>query len=175
MSAKPRAAASGTRTGNPIRDSALGTVAETLEEIIALNAAVWRDSLVSPTLLEIIRLRNARTVDCVYCKAVRYEAARQDGLSEARAQMVDAGYRDTALTEREKLAIELADCWLGFPAAVNPDVAARLLKEFSAAELASMLLALMTFNFTSRTAVSIGGMPEEPLPLTIMPVSASSR
>jgi hypothetical protein len=106
---------------------------------------------------------------------VRYEAARQDGLSEARAQMVDAGYRDTALTEREKLAIELADCWLGFPAAVNPDVAARLLKEFSAAELASMLLALMTFNFTSRTAVSIGGMPEEPLPLMIMPVSASSR
>lgn len=173
MSVKARAAAPPTRSGNPIRDSALGLVPETLEEILALNSAVWQRSLVSPTLLEMIRLRNARTVNCVYCKAVRYEVARADGLTEARAAMIDANYEGSSLSEREKLAIALADAYLGFPAHMTPELAARLATEFSAEQIASMFVALMTFNFTSRTAVSIGGMPQEPLPLMLMPVSAT--
>ena len=174
MSTEPRAAPSGAHSGNPIRDSALGIVPQTVDEIVALNDAVWRASLVAPSLLEIIRLRNARTVNCVFCKSVRYEVARQDGLSEARAQMVDEGYRDSSLSEREKLAIALTDCYLGFPAAVPQELVGRLRREFSAAEIATMLVALMTFNFTSRTAVSIGGMPHEPLPITLVPASSVS-
>jgi hypothetical protein len=90
MGTKARANAPATQTGNMIRDSALGLVPETLPEIIALNGAVWHSSLVAPALLEMIRLRNARTVNCVYCKAVRYEVARSDGLTEERAAMIDA-------------------------------------------------------------------------------------
>lgn len=168
MAGKARAQGLSQGTGNPIRDSALGLVPETVEEIVALNDAVWQRSLVSPTLLEMIRLRNARAVNCVYCKAVRYEVARADGLTEARATLVDAGYEKSALTEREKLAIALADAYLGFPAGMNAQLAQRLAREFSAAQVASMFVALMTFNFTSRTAVSIGGMPEGPLPLVLM-------
>jgi len=174
MSAKPRASAPPTLTGNTIRDSALGRVPETLGEIVALNAAVWQRSLVSPTLLEVIRLRNARTVNCVYCKAVRYEVARADGLSEARAAMIDENYAASALSEREKLAVALADAYLGFPAGVTAQLAARLAREFSPEQIASLFVALMTFNFTSRTAVSIGGMPEDPLPVMLLPVSATS-
>lgn len=170
---KARASAPRDVTGNPIRDSALGLVPQTVAEIVALNAAVWQRSLVSPTLLEVIRLRNARTVNCVYCKAVRYEVARADGLSEMRAAMIDANYAASALGEREKLAIALADAYLGFPAGVSPALAGRLTREFSAEQIASMFVALMTFNFTSRTAVSIGGMPEEPLPVILMSVSAT--
>ncbi len=171
MGTSPRARAPESRTGNPIRDSALGLVPETLGEIIALNLAVWRESEVAPALLEIIRLRNARTVNCVYCKAVRYDVARQDGLTEARAALIDDHYRDSALAEREKLAIALADCYLGYPARVPAELAATLLAAFTPAEILSMLIALMSFNFTSRTAVSLGGMPEEPLPVTVIPVS----
>lgn len=174
MSAKARAGAPPTRTGNTIRDSALGLVAETLGEIIALNSAVWNHSLVSPTLLEVIRLRNARTVNCVYCKAVRYQVAREDGLTEARANMIDENYEGSSLSAREKLAIALADSYLGFPARVAPELGAELRREFSAAQIASMLVALMTFNFTSRTAVCIGGMPEEPLPVMLMPLAATT-
>jgi alkylhydroperoxidase family enzyme len=171
---KARATAPPGRTGNPIRDSALGRVPETLEEIIALNAAVWQRSLVSPTLLEILRLRNARTVNCVYCKAVRYQVAREDGLTEARAELIDANYADTALAPREKLAIALADAYLGFPAGMTAQLAQRLSAQFSPEQIASMFVALMAFNFTSRTAVSLGGMPEEPLPLTLLPASVSN-
>jgi alkylhydroperoxidase family enzyme len=174
MSAKARAAAPATRTGNTIRDSALGLVPETVSEIVALNGAVWQKSLVSPTLLEMIRLRNARTVNCVYCKAVRYEVARADGLTEARAAMIDADYQESALSAREKLAIAFADAYLGFPARVTPELAVRLAREFSAEQLASMFVALMTFNFTSRTAVSLGGMPEDPLPVMLLPTSSTT-
>jgi len=174
VATKARAGAPATRTGNVIRDSALGQVPETLDEIIRLNAQVWQNSLVSPTLLELIRLRNARTVNCVFCKSVRYEVARNDGLTEERAQLVDANYERSTLSTREKLAIALADCYLGFPAGVKPELVAQLRAEFTAAEIASLLVALMTFNFTSRTAVSIGGMPEGPLPITLLPVTVTT-
>ncbi|OHT18638.1 MULTISPECIES: carboxymuconolactone decarboxylase family protein [Edaphosphingomonas] len=174
MSAKPRATGPGTQTGNVIRDSAMGLIPETVDEIIALNGHVWRDSLVPPSLLEIIRLRNARTVNCVFCKSVRYDVARRDGLSEDRAEMVADGYEDSALAPREKAALALADAYLNFPAGMAPDGAARLSCTFQPAEIASMLVALMTFNFTSRMAVSIGGMPEEPLPITEVSLAIST-
>jgi alkylhydroperoxidase family enzyme len=174
MGTKARASPPAQRTGNVIRDSALGRVPETLEQIIDLNGAVWQQSRVSPTLLEIVRLRNARTVNCVFCKSVRYEVARNDGLTEARAQLIDDNFRDSALSPREKLAVALADCYLGFPAGVPAELATQLAAEFSAEEIASLLVALMCFNFTSRTAVSIGGMPDEPLPIVVLPVSVTT-
>ena len=170
MSAEPRATGPGTQSGNVIRDSAMGRVPETVDEIIALNRHVWRDSKVSPAVLEMIRLRNARTVNCVFCKSVRYDVARADGLTEDRVAMIADGYEESGLSDREKLALGLADSYLGFPAGVRADLAPRLVGAFSGDEIASMLVALMTFNFTSRMAVSIGGMPEE---LPVMEVSVA--
>ena len=106
--------------------------------------------------------------------AIWVDAVRADGLSEERAQMVADGYERSALSAREKLAIELADAYLGFPAGIGPELARRLALEFSPAEIASMLVALVAFNFTSRTAVSLGGMPEGPLPVTVVSVASSS-
>jgi alkylhydroperoxidase family enzyme len=175
MHIKPRVSPSGSNTGNTIKDSPLGLVKETVDEIIALNGDVWRKSLVPPALLEIIRLRNARTVNCVFCRSVRYDVARKDGLTEDRANMVEDGYESSALAEREKLAIALADGYLGFPAGIDNDLAHKVSAAFSEAEIASMLVALMTFNFTSRGAVSMGGMPEEgSLPITEISVSATA-
>lgn len=170
MSAKPRASGPSQASGNVIRDSPMGLVPETVDEIIALNGAVWRESLVAPSVLEILRLRNARTVNCVFCKAVRYDVARQDGLTEERAQMVADGYRQSALSGREKAAVTLADCYLGFPAGADSEAGAEIAGAYSEREIASMLVALMAFNFTSRMAVSIGGMPDE---LPVMEVSVS--
>ena len=175
MHIKARVSPPGTNTGNVIKDSPLGLVPETVSEVMALNSDVWRKSLVPPSMLEIIRLRNARTVNCVFCRSVRYDVARKDGLTEDRAEMVTDGYQASALAEREKLAIALADSYLGFPAGVDRDLAVNLSAIFSEAEIASMLVALMTFNFTSRGAVSLGGMPEEgSLPITEISVIAPS-
>ncbi len=54
------------KTGDPIRDSALGLVPETVDQIAALNRHTWRTSPVRASLLEIVRLRNARSVNCQF-------------------------------------------------------------------------------------------------------------
>ncbi len=172
MSARPRATGPGTNSGNAIRDSAMGLVPETVSEIIKLNGLVWRESLVSPSLLEVLRLRNARTVNCVFCKSARYDVARADGLTEDRADMINDGYEGSALSEQEKAAIALADAYLGFPAGIAEEIAHRVTKSFDDDQIASMMVALMTYNFTSRVAVSIGGMTED-LPISEVSVISS--
>ena len=175
MSTKPaHVTGSGAQTGNVIRDSMMGLVPGTVDEIIALNGHVWRESLVSPALLEILRLRNARTVNCVFCKSVRYDVAKADGLTEDRVQLIAEGYEDSELAPREQAAIALADAYLGFPAGMDADAAGRVADQFDDDEIASMMVALMTYNFTSRAAVSNGGMPEDALPIMEMSVSAAA-
>jgi hypothetical protein len=66
MGAVARVQAPQGSTGDPIRDSALGLVPETVDQIAQLNRHVWRRSPVRPALLEIVRLRNARTVNCTF-------------------------------------------------------------------------------------------------------------
>ena len=89
--------------------------------------------------------------------------------------MINDSYRDSVLPAREKAAITLADCYLGFPAGADQNAAADISSQYSDDEIASMLVAVMTYNFTSRMAVSLGGMPEDgTLPITQMSVSAAS-
>jgi alkylhydroperoxidase family enzyme len=155
-------------TGDPIRDSALGLVPETVDQIAGLNRHVWRSSPIRPALLEIVRLRNARRVNCQFCKSVRYDLARRDGLSENKVDLIGDGYEQSELSGEEKLAIEFADAYLHDPKAMSPDLVSRLKRHFTPAQLAHLAIALVAFNATSRCAVSIGGMPEN-LPVTEIP------
>ena len=63
-------------TGHILRDSTMSMVPETLEPYIVLNKALWAEGPLNPAELELMRLRNARKVGCVYCKAVRYGEAK---------------------------------------------------------------------------------------------------
>lgn len=87
--------------------------------------------------------------------------------------MIRDGYEASSLAPREKAAIALADAYLGFPAGISEDAARRVTDAFDDDEIASMMVSLMTFNFTSRAAVSNGGMPEGPLPITEVSVIIS--
>jgi alkylhydroperoxidase family enzyme len=155
-------------TGNVIRDSAMGLVPETVDLFATLNKALWRNGIVRPALLEMLRLRNARTVNCVFCKSVRYDVAKADGLSEDKVDAIAEGFEDSALSDVEKAALAFADAYLFDPKGLSPALAARLKAIFSEAELATMAVALATFNASSRCAVSLGGMPES---LPIMEIS----
>lgn len=156
------------QTGNIIRDSAMGLVPETVDGIASLNASVWHAGL-RPALLEIVRLRNARTVNCTICKSVRYDVARADGLTEDRVAEIKDGYENSALAEDEKLALAFADVYLRDPRGMTPELRARLKARFSDQELAVLAVGLATFNAASRCAVSLGGMPEQ-VPVMEIPV-----
>ncbi|GAB5450229.1 MAG: hypothetical protein Hals2KO_05570 [Halioglobus sp.] len=147
-----------------MRDSALGLVPETLEHYIALGQALWSAGPLGPAELEVARLRNARRVNCVFCKNVRYDIALQDGLTEARIARIDDGYEQSDLSERDKLIIAWVDQFYASPGEVSAALVARLQAQFSAEELAHLALAVLYFSGFSRCAVALGGMPDE-LPL----------
>jgi alkylhydroperoxidase family enzyme len=165
----PRAGTPEVVTGNVIRDSSLGLVPETLPAIIELQAAMWHRSNIGPALLEVLRLRNARTVNCVFCKSVRYDIARADGLTEDKVRQIDDDFASSALSAREKLALAFADLYLRDPQRRDASLAAELRREFTPQELAHMAVGLSTFHALSRCAVSLGGMPES-LPVMEMSV-----
>jgi alkylhydroperoxidase family enzyme len=157
-----------TGTGNVIRDSAMGLVPETVDTYAVLNKSLWSTGVVRPAILEMVRLRNARTVNCVFCKSVRYDVAKADGLSEAKVDQIADGYETSGLTEYEKATLAFTDAYLFDPKGVTPELKARLKAVFSEAELATIAVALAAFNASSRCAVSLGGMPES---LPVMEIS----
>jgi len=157
----------GTNTGNTIRDSALGLASQTVDAIVALNNSVWRKNSVRMALLEMLRLRNARTVNCVFCKSVRYDVAKQDGLTEDKVARIDDDFQASDLTEIEKTALAFADVYLRTPEHFDPQLIAKLREFFTEEQICNMAVALTTFNATSRCAVSLGGMPES-LPIMEM-------
>ena len=157
-----------TGTGNVIRDSAMGLVPETVDAFATLNKSIWKSEHVRPALLEMVRLRNARTVNCVFCKSVRYDVAKADGLSEDKVDEIADGFEDSALSDTEKAALAFADAYLFDPKGVTPELAARLRATFTEAQIATLAVGLATFNASSRCAVSLGGMPES---LPVMEIS----
>jgi len=169
MASRPRATNPQTSTGNMIADSALGLVPETLSAYMALNRKIWECGPLPPAQIEIARLRNARKVNCVFCKSVRYDIARADGLSEDKVAMIQDDFRDSALSQREKLIIAFTDQILSDPAGVSASFKAELLAEFKVEELVHLSLAVAHFSGFSRCAVSLGGMPDE-LPIMEIPL-----
>ena len=146
MSSHLRVAVPREQTGNSIRDSALGLVPETVEPLIALNERVWNGGAVRPALLELVRLRNARLVNCVFCRSVRYDVARADGLTEDKVAGITDGYERSSLDEREKLALVFADAYLKSGGELDPARAAAVRAVFTPEELAHLAIALVSFN-----------------------------
>jgi alkylhydroperoxidase family enzyme len=163
-----RVSAPKTQTGNIIRDSALGLVPETVDIYATLNKSLWTSEYIRPALMEMVRLRNARTVNCVFCRSVRYDVAKADGLSEDKVDDIADGWENSKLSDVEKAALAFADAYLFDPKGVTPELKARLNKNFTTEQLAALAVGLAAFNASSRCAVSLGGMPES---LPVMEIS----
>ncbi|GAB3290097.1 carboxymuconolactone decarboxylase family protein [Parahaliea aestuarii] len=168
MTSQPRAHGPGTQSGDPVRDSALALVPEILEAYIPLSRAVWLEGPLGPALLEMVRLRNAQRVNCVFCRNARYDIARDDGLTEEKIGWMASEEGREQLSEQERLAVAFADAYLEGPDNLSSDLQAELAAAFSPAEIAHLSLALLLFNTFSRCAVTIGGMPDS---LPVMEVS----
>lgn len=163
----PRVQAPTQKTGNPIRDSALGRVPETIDAFIGLNQQVWQAGPVPPAILELVRLTNAQHVNCVFCKSVRYDIAREDGLTEDKVAQIHH-FQDSDLNPRERAAIALAHAYLNDPGGNHDELHQRLNALFTPAEIAHLVTAIAVFNGFSKCAVAIGGMPDE---LPVMEIS----
>lgn len=168
MATKPRVKAPHKNTGDVLRDSALGLVPQTLEPYACVNHRIWFGGPLGAADLEVARLYNARHVNCVFCRNVRYDIARADGLHESLVAQIDADYETSELSPRHKLILTLTDRYLNNPHGLSEQDRRQLRQEFTAQELAQLCAAIMLFNTFSRCAVALGGMPDE---LPVMEIS----
>ena len=70
-----------------------------LERFVALENAMWEETTLTPAIVETVRLHCAQVRGCEFCKAVRYTAAIDDGLTETQIAQLDV---QTALSKYGK-------------------------------------------------------------------------
>src|SRR6187402_1058741 len=87
----------------------LGTVLAHRPDLAAafgrLYGTLWTEGVVPQRLKETARMRNARITDCGYCKNVRFDGARADGLSENDVSQIVDGYLASDLSDQQKLVL----------------------------------------------------------------------
>lgn len=153
---------------DPVSGSALAHQPEALAAFNRVYGTLWSRGVLDHPAKEIARLRNARITNCVFCRNVRFEQARNDGLGEDRVALIEDGFEDSALDARSKLVIRYADVFLKNPGGLTDELRADMRREFSPEQIVELTAGLALFMGFSKIAVAIGGMPES-LPTMVMP------
>jgi alkylhydroperoxidase family enzyme len=156
----PRVKAPATQSRDPIQASPLALQPELLQAFLRLYGTLWSHGELDPVSKEIARIRNARTIDCPICKAIRFAGARQAGLSEDRVDRIRDGYEHSDLTPREKLVLRYVDAFLASPSEIGDELRRALLAHFTPAQLVELTAAIALFMGFSKIAVALGGLPD---------------
>ncbi len=127
-----------------------GDLWATLEEFMRIVAL---DTALDPVTTELVRLRGARAHDCRICQSRlslrAVESAGDDGLFAADAD-------ESALTDRQRAALALADAVIWQPTAIDDALVGRVRAELSDDEIVEIVLDLVR-NAANKIAVSLGG------------------
>jgi alkylhydroperoxidase family enzyme len=163
-----------TRLRFALADSNSPSVSAVLAHDIALQrafsgmqASLW-ELAADQTLIECVRIRNARVTDCGYCRNVRFDTPRRDGLSERALDMVTDGYEDSELSERQIAALKLADAVLFDARSLTAEAQSQVMSQFSDGEVVGLALATGFFMAMSKLIIVFGLEPEE-METTVVP------
>jgi alkylhydroperoxidase family enzyme len=157
----PRVKPPATTSSDPIQASPLALQPELLQSFLRLYGTLWSHGIVDQPTKEIARIRNARTVDCPICKAIRFAGPRREGLTEELVDLVRDGYETSALPSHHKAVLRYVDVFLGDPGALGDDVRGEMLVHFTPAQIVELTAAVALFMGFSKIAVALGGLPDE--------------
>jgi AhpD family alkylhydroperoxidase len=159
---------------DPAQRGVLAHQPELLRAFMRLYGTLWSHGVVDQATKEVARLRNARVTGCNYCRNVRFDGARQAGLSEDLAAQIDDGFADSELTDAHKAVIRYADVFLSDPAGLTPALRAEMLRHFSPAQIVELTAGLALFMGFSKIAVVLGQEPVS-MPVTVIPTPTRPR
>jgi alkylhydroperoxidase family enzyme len=124
---------------------------------------LWSEGVVDQPTKEVGRLRNARRTGCGICKNLRFEGARDAGLTEEHVDCIDDRFAASDLPPRWKLTIRFADTLIVDPGGIDDELRAALLAEFTAAELVELTATITTAIAFSKAAVAFGAPADMPV------------
>lgn len=133
-----------------------------------LYGTLWSAGVVDLPTKEVVRLRNARTTGCNYCRNVRFAGARDAGLDEERVGLIADGFETSPLSDRHKTAIRWTDAFLHHPGAVPQALRDEMRRTFTPAEIVELTVGAALFMGFSKIAIVLGQEPET-MPTTVIP------
>lgn len=132
-----------------------------------LYATMWSEGIVAQAVKETARMRNARVTDCAFCKNVRFDGARAEGLDEDQVSMIVDGYETSSLSDDQKLVLRYTDAFL-ISGTIDDGLRRDMAACFEPAEIVELTLALALFLGMAKVLISLGTEPEE-MSTTILP------
>lgn len=136
-----------------------------------LYGTLWSGGIVDQATKETARMRNARVTDCGFCKNVRFDGARESGLTEDMVDLIHDGYETSELSDDQKLILRYTDAFLRDPANPAPGLTAQMSARYTPAEIVEITLALTMFLGMAKVLISLGTEPEE-MSLTVVATPA---
>lgn len=110
-----------------------------LQHLVVLFEQFPRSGGIDTALLELMRLKIARKHGCAYCGTVRTAAVRDEVAAEEQA-LFAGDLEDEAFTDRERLAVDLADRLSEDALSIDDAFFAELRVAFTDDELVELLL-----------------------------------
>lgn len=168
MSNQPRVHRPVTHGETVLRRSILAHQPRALESFLKMYGILWSHGVLDHATKELARIRDARVTNCVYCENLRFDVARNEGLSEADLDCVHDNYARSSLCERDKAALAYTDTFLADPSSLSDTLRAEMLKLFSAEEIVELTATLAISMGFSKMAVALGQEPDN-MPVQVVP------
>jgi alkylhydroperoxidase family enzyme len=102
---------------------------------------------------------------------VRFDSAREAGLTETTVEQIEDGYGQT-LGSAETAALVLTDAIINNTGALSQEQWSRLKAHYSDAEIAEIALGVGLFHGMSKVLICLGLEPEE-METTVLPTPGS--
>ena len=108
-----------------------------------------------PALSHLIDIRASQINDCAFCLDMHWKDARAEGETEERLYSLSAWRESSLYDEREQAALELTEAMTRIADTHVPDdVWQQARDQFTEAELAQVVFAIMVINAWNRLCVS---------------------
>lgn len=135
-----------------------GTAPGVYKAVAALDRAATKeldDAGIDPMLRELIKIRASQLNGCAYCLDMHTKDARAAGETEQRIYVLPAWRETPFFTARERAALAFTESVTLVADTRVPDADyAAVAAEFSPAEVAALLSAVVTINAWNRIAVA---------------------
>ena len=151
--------------------SVLAHAPDLLATFWTLYGRMWQSPVVDQATKEVARLRNARVVDCGFCRQVRFDGAVAAGLDEGACSLVVDGWEETDLPDRHRAALAVTDAFTG-RRPLDEGARALVLDELGAEGVVELGVALMLFRAFASVLIALGLEPEK-MATTVLPTPGS--
>lgn len=131
----------------------IGRVPPLLKSIIPVFESFFAGGRIDPHIFEMMRLKTGEINRCAYCASVRSQSVRDEVGPKEEALFGEI--EGDEFSERERLAVELAEQMAGDPNYISDEFFAELREEYTDDEIVELVFAASIFNWGNKFNITM--------------------